>query len=80
METGEAQKVKQLAQTYRAVIFPGGTSGKEPSYHTENSRWLSMAICLRKFKQGLCINPEGWGGEGDGREVQDGRDVCISSV
>ena len=33
-----------------------------------------FAICLRKLKQGLCINLEGWDGEGDGREVQKGRD------
>ena len=31
-----------------------------------------FAVCLRKLKQGLCINLEGWGGEGDGREVQKG--------
>ena len=26
---------------------------------------------------GLCINLEGWDGEGDGREVQRGGDICI---
>ena len=26
-----------------------------------------FAVCLRKLKQGLCINLEGWDGEGDGR-------------
>ena len=36
-----------------------------------------FAIWLRKLKQGLCINLEGWGGEGDGREVQKGGDICI---
>ena len=41
-----------------------------------DSQWES-AVCLRKLKQGLCINPEGWGGEGDGREVQKGEDKCI---
>ena len=30
---------------------------------------LEFAVCLRKFKQGLCINLEGWDGVGDGREV-----------
>ena len=29
-----------------------------------------FAVCLRKLKQGLCINLEGWDGEGDGWEVQ----------
>ena len=36
-----------------------------------------FAVCLRKLKQGLCINPEGWDGEGDGREVQEGGDICM---
>ena len=36
-----------------------------------------FAVWLRKRKQGLCINLEGWGGEGHGREVQKGRDICI---
>ena len=30
-----------------------------------------------KPKEGLCINLEGWDGEGDGREVQKGGDICI---
>ena len=25
----------------------------------------------------LCDNLEGWAGEGGGREVQEGRDICI---
>ena len=29
-----------------------------------------FAVWLRKLKQGPCINLEGWGGKGDGREVQ----------
>ena len=41
-----------------------------------DSQW-EFAVCLRKFKQGLCINLEGWDGEGDGREVQKGGDICI---
>ena len=40
-----------------------------------------FAVCLRKLKQGLCINLEGWDGEGDGegdgRKVQQGGDICI---
>ena len=31
-----------------------------------------FAVWLRKLKQGLCINLEGWDVEGDGREVQEG--------
>ena len=36
-----------------------------------------FAVWLRKLKQGLYINLEGWDGEGDGREVQKGVDICI---
>ena len=31
-----------------------------------------LAVWLRKLKQGFCINREGWNGEGDGREAQEG--------
>ena len=36
-----------------------------------------FGVWLRKLKQGLCINLEGWDAEGDGREVQKGGDICI---
>ena len=34
-----------------------------------------FAVWLRKLKQGLCINLEGWDGKRDGREVQNGGDI-----
>ena len=36
-----------------------------------------FTVWLRKLKQCLCINLEGWAGERDGREVQKGGDICI---
>ena len=38
-----------------------------------------MGICCmaKKLKQGLCMSLEGWDGEGDGREVQKGEDICV---
>ena len=36
-----------------------------------------FAVWLRKLKQGLCINLEGWDGKEDGREIQKGGDICI---
>ena len=39
----------------------------------------SKQIWLRKLKQGLCINLEGWDREEDGREFQKGRDICMSN-
>ena len=34
-----------------------------------DSQW-DFAVWLRKPKQGLCINLEGWDGEGDGRQFK----------
>ena len=41
-----------------------------------DSQW-KFVVCLRELKQGLCINLDGWDGEGDGREGQKGGDICI---
>ena len=41
-------------------------------------RQREFAVCLRKPKHGLCIKLEGWDGEGDGREIQKGGDICIT--
>ena len=38
-----------------------------------DSKW-EFAVWLTKLKQGFCINLDG---EGDGREVQKGGDICI---
>ena len=38
---------------------------------------MGISIWLRKLKQGLCINLEGWDVEGDVGEVQKGGDICI---
>ena len=44
-------------------------------YNIDSQR--EFAVWLRKLNQGLCIKPEGWAGEGDGREVQKGGEICI---
>lgn len=41
-----------------------------------DSHW-GFCLWLRKHKQGLCINLEGWDREGRGREVQKGGDICV---
>ena len=41
-----------------------------------DSQW-EFAVWLRKLKQGLCINLEGWDGEEDRKEFQKGADICI---
>ena len=31
----------------------------------------------QEIQTGICVNLEGWNGEGDGREVQKGGDICL---
>ena len=58
-----------------------GERGREGEMYGKNNMetYITMCkidsyreFCLRKLKQGFCINLEGWDGEGDGREVQKG--------
>ena len=39
-----------------------------------DSQW-EFAIMFQETQTGTCINLEGWDGEGDGREVQEGGDI-----
>jgi len=36
-----------------------------------------FTVWLKKFKQGLCTDLEGWDGEGGRREVQKGGAICL---
>ena len=81
--TGQQWRNRQREQTYGH-----GERGGEGEMYGKSNVETYITICkidsqqefavwLRKLKQGLCINPEGWDGEGDGREVQKERDICI---
>ena len=84
--TGQKWRNTHGEQTYRH----GERGGKGEMYGKRNMETYitickidsqqEFAVWLRKLKQGLCINLEGWAGEGNGREVQKGGDICISSV
>ena len=41
-----------------------------------DSRW-EFDVWLRKLRQGLCVHLEGWDGEGNRREVQEGENMCV---
>ena len=61
------------------VIYEMYGKSNMETYITINkidSQW-EFAVWLRKLKQGLYINLEGLDGEGGGREVQKGWDMCI---
>ena len=59
MGTGE-ERVRGMNKATWKLILP----------YVKIDSQQEFALWLRKLEQGLCINLEGWDGEGDGREVQ----------
>ena len=57
-------------------MYGKSNTGTYITIYKIDHQW-EFALWLRKLKQGLCINPEAWDGEGDGREVQKGGGICI---
>ena len=53
-----------------------GVSNMETSMCKRDSQ-PEFAVWLRKLKQGLCVNLEGWDGEQGGRELQKEGDICV---
>ena len=80
---------QQWRKRHREQTYGHGERGGEAEMHGKNNMETCVTICkidsqqefavwLRKLKQGLCINLEGWDGVRDGKEVQKGGDTCIS--
>ena len=38
---------------------------------------MGIYYMAQETQTGICVNLEPWDGEGDGREVQKGGDICI---
>ena len=81
--TGQQWRNRHRGQTYGHVE----RGGEGEMYGKSNmvtyimicktdSHW-EFAVWLKKLKQGLCIHLEEWDGEGGGKEVQKGGDICI---
>ena len=79
---------QQWRNRHREQICARGARGGEGEMYGKSNMETYITICeidsqweydvwLRKLKQGLYINLEGWDVEGDGREVQKGGDICI---
>ena len=79
---------QQWRNRHREYTYGHEERGGEGEMYVESNMETYITICkiesqeefavwLRKLKQGLCINLEGWDGEGDGREVQKGGEICI---
>ena len=81
----------QWKNRHREWIYGHGERGGEGEMYGKSNMETYITICkidsqwefvvwLRKLKQGLCINLEGWNGEGHGREVSKEGDICIPMV
>ena len=79
---------KQWRNRHREQTYEHGERGGEGEMYEKSNMETYITICkidsqwefavwLRKLKQGLCINLEGCDGEVDGREVQNGGDICM---
>ena len=76
--TGQQWRNRYREQTYRHR--EGGEEGEMYETYTtlcKRDSQREFAVQLRKLKQGLCINLDGRDGDGDGREVQKGGNICI---
>ena len=74
--TGQQWRNRQQTYGHGEKASEGEMDGKSnmETYITIckiDSQW-EFVVWLRKLKQGLYINLEGWDGEGDGRELQEG--------
>ena len=78
-----------MEKEHREQIYGHGERGGEGEMYWESNMEIyiiifkidsqqEFAVWLRKLKQGLCINLEGWDQEGDRREFQKEGDICIS--
>ena len=76
---------QQWRNTHREYNYGHEEKGGEGEMYGKSNMETYITICkvdsqrefavwLTKLKQGLCINLEGWYGEGDGREVLNWRD------
>ena len=79
---------QQWRKRHREQTYGHGERGGESEMYGKNNMETCVTICeidsqqefavwLRKLKQGLCINLEGWEGEGDGRQFLKRGDICI---
>ena len=79
---------QQWRNRHRESTYGHGERRGEDEMYGKNNLETYITICkidsqqkfsvwLRKLKQGLYINLEGWDGQGDGRELQEGGYICI---
>ena len=79
--TGQQWRNRHREQTYghRERGGEGEKYGRVTGNLTLPYLRQPMGICCmaQETQTGFCINLEEWDGEGDGREAQEGGDICI---
>ena len=70
-----AESEEELKRLLMKVKEESEKAGLKLNIQTDSQQ--EFAVWLRKLKQGLSINLEGWNGAGDGRDIQKGGDMCI---
>ena len=75
-ETDIENRLMDMGRGEERVRCLEGVTWKHITICKVDRQW-EFVIWLRKLKQGLCINSEGWDGDEDGREVQKGGDICV---
>ena len=45
--------------------------------HMQNRQPMGICSMTQETQTGVCINLEGWDGEGDGSDIGEGGDICI---
>ena len=77
---------QQWRNRHREQTYGHGERGGEGEIHGKSNMetyitiWKTAnrnVLLLRKLKQGLSINPEGWDGEENGRENQKGGEIYV---
>ena len=79
---------QQWRNRHRELTYGHGERGGEGEIYGKSNMetYISMckvdgqrefAVWLRKLKQELCINLEGWDVARDGREFQKGGNICV---
>ena len=78
---------QQWRDRHREQTYGHGERGEEGEMHEKSNMETYITLCkidsqqefsvwLKKLKEGLCINLEGWDAEGDEKEVHKGGDIC----
>ena len=77
-ETDTENRLMDMGRGEERVRCMERITWKLTSSYGKQTANANLLLCLTELKQGLCINLDGWDGEGDGREAQKGVNICTT--